>query len=108
MMTLFVELTVGNYQSIRSPKRIDPGRTAQKQARPLSALISIGILLVAAGAGWSILTLANNFNLAWLAPLLLLVLAAVAAVIYWRNLEAMDAYALKHRDSLFEELGKKA
>ena len=41
--TLLVELTVGNYMSIRSPRRIDPGRTAQKQARPASAFLSMGI-----------------------------------------------------------------
>lgn len=108
LMTLFIELTVGNYQSIRSPKRIDPGRTAQKQARPLSALLSMGILLATAGIGWSILALTGELHLAWLAPLLMLVLAAVAAVVYWRNLEGMDLYALTHRDGLFEELGKKA
>jgi ABC-2 type transport system permease protein len=107
--TLFIELTVGNYRSIAAPKRIDPGRTAQKQARPLSAFASMGILLAAAGVGWSLMMLAQLFpNLSWILPLCMLVFAAVAAAIYWHNLNAMDSYAMRHRESLFEELSRKA
>ena len=106
--TLLVAITVGNYRSLNTPKRIDPGRTAQKQASPLSALLSMGILLVAAGVGWSVMTLASSFHMTWVLPVAMLLLLVAAAAVYWNNLQRMDAYALVHRESLFEELSKKA
>ena len=106
--TLLVAITVGNYRSLNTPKRIDPGRTAQKQASPLSALLSMGILLVAAGVGWSVMTLASSTHMTWVLPVAMLLLLVAAAAVYWNNLQRMDAYALVHRESLFEELSKKA
>ena len=106
--TLLVAITVGNYRSVSTPKRIDPGKTAQKQASPLSALLSMAILLVAAGVGWCVMTLSASFHMAWLLPVAMLALLAGAAAVYWQNLQRMDAYALAHRESLFEELSKKA
>ncbi|MDE1154906.1 MAG: hypothetical protein PW735_04150, partial [Acidobacteriaceae bacterium] len=47
-MTLLIETTLGNYRSINTPRKIDLTRTAQKQASPLSALLSMGILLLTA------------------------------------------------------------
>jgi ABC-2 type transport system permease protein len=105
---LFVELTVGNYQSIRSPRKIDPGRTAQKQARPASAFASMGILLAAALVGAGCLSLASYLGLLWILPATMLLVVLICAVIYWTNVNKLDAYALEHRDTLFEELGKKS
>ena len=106
--TLLVAMTVGNYRSLSAPKRMDPGKSAQKQASPLSALLSMGILLLTAGVGWSLMTLSSTYHVPWALPLAMLLLLAAAAAVYWHNLQRMDAYALEHRESLFEELNKKS
>jgi ABC-2 type transport system permease protein len=106
--TLLVQMTVGNYMSIRSPRRIDPGRTAQKQARPASAFLSMGIMLVAGLAGAAVTFLSGMGHVEWVVPLLFVCTTAVATWIYWVNLNKLDAYGFLHRDDLFEELQKKA
>ncbi len=67
--TLLVELTVGNYMSIRSPRRIDPGRTAQKQARPASAFLSMGIVLSSGLVGALVTYLAGMGKVDWVVPI---------------------------------------
>jgi len=106
--TLLVELTVGNYMSIRSPKRIDPGRTAQKQARPASAFLSMGIVLASGLVGGLVTFLAGMEGVDWIVPILFAGTAVAAVWIYLQNLNKLDAYAWLHRDELFEELQRKA
>lgn len=106
--TLLVQMTIGNYMSIRSPKRVDPGRTAQKQARPASAFLSMGIMLVAGLVGAVVTFLSGLGQVEWAVPMVFACTAAGAAWIYWSNLNRLDAYGLLHRDELFEELQKKA
>ena len=105
--TLLIQLTVGNYMSIRSPKRIDPGRTAQKQARPASAFLSMGILLACGLVGALVTFLAGIGKVNWIVPIVFACTAVAAAWIYRENLNRLDAYAFAHRDELFEELQKK-
>ena len=106
--TLLVELTVGNYMSIRSPKRIDPGRTAQKQARPASAFLSMGIVLASGLVGVLVSYLAGLGNVNWIVPIVFVCTAVAAAWVYLQNLNRVDAYGWLHRDELFEELQRKA
>ena len=106
--TLLIELTVGNFMSIRSPKRIDPGRTAQKQARPASAFLSMGIVLASGLVGALVTYLAGWKNLDWIVPFVFAGTAVAAALIYLQNLNKLDAYGWMHRDALFEELQRKA
>ena len=106
--TLLVELTVGNYMSIRSPKRIDPGRTAQKQARPASAFLSMGIVLASGLVGGLVTYLAGMEDMDWVVPIVFACTAVAAAWVYLQNLNKLDAYGWLHRDELFEELQRKA
>lgn len=103
---MLLELTVGNYMSIRSPKRIESGRTAQKQARMASAFLSMGIVLAAGLVGAAVTLIAGWFGRIWIVPLVFVATSVAAAWIYWLNLNKVDAYAWVHRDALFEELGK--
>lgn len=105
--TLLVELTVGNYMSIRSPKRIDPGRTAQKQARPASAFLSMGIVLASGLVGGLVTYLAGLGGVDWIVPIVFACTAVAAAWVYLQNLNKLDAYGWLHRDELFEELQRK-
>jgi ABC-2 type transport system permease protein len=106
--TLLVELTVGNYMSIRSPRRIDPGRTAQKQARPASAFLSMGIVLTSGLVGALVTYLAGMGGVDWIVPIVFACTAVAAAWVYVQNLNKLDAYGWMHRDALFEELQRKA
>ena len=106
--TLLVELTVGNYMSIRSPKRIDPGRTAQKQARPASAFLSMGIVLASGLAGGLVTYLAGMEDMDWVVPIVFACTGVAAAWVYLQNLNKLDAYGWLHRDAMFEELQRKA
>jgi ABC-2 type transport system permease protein len=104
---LLLELTVGNYMSIRSPKRVQSGRTAQKQTRAASAFLSMGILLGAGGVGAAVTFLAGLGRVIWVVPIVFAGTAAAAGWIYLTNLNKVDAYAWVHRDALFEELQRK-
>jgi ABC-2 type transport system permease protein len=108
VMALLLQLTVGNYMSLRSPKRIESGRTAQKQARPASAFLSMGILLGTGLVGAAVIFLAGLGKAMWAVPLVFAATAAGAGWVYLENLNKLDAYAWVHRDALFEELQRKA
>ncbi len=105
--TLMFSTTLGNRRSIMAPKKIDLGRTASKQASPLSGLISIGVLLASAAIGAGFLLLAIYLNALWLLLPILLAFALGALFLYMQGLGAIDSYALANRDTLFEELCKK-
>ena len=80
---MFTEMMVGNYRSISTPKKIDPNRTAQKQASPLSALLAMAILIGAAAGAWGLSLLAHLWRLDWAMPVLMLAFAAGAGVAYF-------------------------
>ena len=105
--TLMLSTTLGNRRSIMAPKKIDLGRTASKQASPLSGLISMGVLLGSAAIGAGFLLLAIYLNALWLLLPILLAFALGALFLYLQGLGAIDSYALANRDTLFEELCKK-
>jgi ABC-2 type transport system permease protein len=105
--TLLLSVTVGNFRSISAPKKINLNRTANKQASPLSALLSIGILLLTTAFGGGILFGARFLELSWLFPVLVMMLyAAAGLIVYIIALGNVDQYALDRRESLFEELCK--
>jgi ABC-2 type transport system permease protein len=106
--TLLVQMTVGNYMSFRSPRRIDPGRTAQKQARPASAFLSMGIMLACGLVGVLVTYLSGLGGVDWVVPLVFAGTTVAAVWVYRLNLNKLDGYAWMHRDALFEELQKKA
>ena len=105
--TLMLTTTLGNRRSVTTPKKIDLGRTASKQASPLSSLISFGILIGSAAIGAGFLLLASYLNAFWLLLPIFLALAIGAFAIYEYSLRTIDNFTLAHRDSLFEELCKK-
>ncbi|HEX4155523.1 MAG TPA: hypothetical protein VHY48_07925 [Acidobacteriaceae bacterium] len=105
--TLLIGLTLGNLRSVSSPKKIEFARAAGKQASPLSAFISMGVLLVLAAFGGGLLVAARFLNLSWVLLPAFAILLAVAFVIYVLGLKHVERYALGHREELFEELSKR-
>jgi ABC-2 type transport system permease protein len=104
--TMLFSIAVGNYRSIGAPKKINLNRTAGKQASPLSALLSLGIVILAAGFGAGMLAAGRFLNLEWLVIPTMLLYAAASIITYVLALRAMDGYALSHREAMFEELCK--
>ena len=106
IFAVLVNVTIGNMRSIIAPKKMDPSKLSRKQASQLSALMSIGILLLVAALGAGVLMLANLFSLPWLPVPVFLALALGALAFYISGLRGLDALALKNRETLIEELCK--
>lgn len=102
----FSNAAVGNIRSITTPKKMDPNKISRRQASQLSALMSIGIMLAAAGIGAGLILLARSTSLPWLPFPVLLALAAGAVLVYLRGLDKVDALIVDHREILLEELCK--
>ncbi len=101
-----VNVTVGNLRSLTSPKKIDPGKVSRRQASQLSALLALVLMLVAIGLGFVVLIGARMEHLPWLPIPVFVVLAGVAFACYRAVLGRVDGLALKHRETLIEELSK--
>lgn len=103
---LFVT-TVGNLRSVAAPKRVLPGRSIRRAQSQVSVWMSLGILAACAGLAALMQLLAWYLHTAWLGLLLVALFAAAAAFTYAQGLRHIERYAMEHRDTLFEELGKK-
>ena len=101
-----VNVTMGNWRSIASPKKIDPSRVSRKQASQLSALLALGLMLAVAAIGAGLLFLARYLARPWLPIPILLALGTAAAVVYIAFLNRIDITALAHRETLIAELSK--
>ena len=105
--TLLLSMTVGNRRSLSAPRKGNPGRALNRAQSPLSTYISLGIMLGCAALGFGANLLSVFLGKLWIGPVLMLAFAAVATLVYERGLNGIETYALEHRDTLFEELGKK-
>ncbi len=103
-----VNAAIGNVRSITSPKKMDPGRVARKQASPLSALISVGTMLGAALLGAGLLALASLLGRPWLPVPVLLACDVGAGLWYMSGLSRVDGVAWSHRETFLEELAKES
>ncbi len=107
VFTLGISLAVGNYRSVTAPKKLDFAKLARNQASPLSALISIGLLLVCAGLGAAFIYMADyHLHKPWLLPPIMLAFAILGVLIYIASLKTLDQLLADHRDTLAEELCK--
>jgi len=104
---LFLSLAIGNRRSITAPKKIEPGRTASKQASPLSGLISFLVLLTGAALCAALFYAEYWLNVSWLLVPTLAVAAVAAFLVYRSGLNSFDRFAFDNREPLIEELCKK-
>ena len=103
---LLIGLTFGNLRSVSAPKRIEFSRAAGKQASPVSAFISMGILLVAAAVGAGLFIAARLLHATWVLLPAFAALAVLALLFYLFGLRHLERYAQDHREELFAELSK--
>lgn len=101
-----INATVGNIRSITTPKKMDPGKISRKQASQMSALLAVGLMLLAAAAGIALIFLGRSLRRDWLPLPAFLVLAAIAVGFYLIGLTRVDHLMARHRESMLEELTK--
>ena len=106
IFAVLVNVTIGNRRSITAPKKQDPSKMQRRQASQLSALLSIGVILLVAGLGAGIIFLGSYLGMPWASVGVLLVLAGIAAAFYVVGLNKLDALASANRETMIEELCK--
>ena len=106
--TLAINNVFGNRRSFTTPKKINPQRMANKQTSQVSALISLGVLVLSAGIAAGLFFLCIWSHQQWLLIPIFAIFAAVGVFIYLNQLRSIDQFALDHRQTLFEELTKQS
>jgi ABC-2 type transport system permease protein len=101
---LMVNLTVGNLLSVYSPKKIDLGALGRQRTSQVTALASLGIQAAVLGLCAGAFLVARAYQHIWLAAVIFLALAAIAAVFYSLVLNRIDAIALRRREAMITEL----
>ncbi len=103
---LLVNLTVGNLLSLASPKKIDFGTFGRQRASNTTVFASFGVQIVVFGLAALTLLAARRHGEVWLATLIFLALAAIAAAGYALVLSRADQMALARRETLIAELSR--
>ena len=106
--TVLLTTTLGNLRSVSAPKKVNPGRTINRNQSQLSVWIAFGTLTGSAALGAGFLFLAAYFHMRWISVALVALFALGAAFAYQQGLRGIEAYTLERRETLFEELGKKS
>ncbi|MDQ2834152.1 MAG: hypothetical protein M3Y50_10475 [Acidobacteriota bacterium] len=101
-----INTAIGNLRSLTAPKKIDLSKISRKQTSPLSALISLGVMLLSSGVGCAVVSAAHALKRPWLMVPALLMLAVGALLFYLKVLTGLDVLALTHRETLTAELSK--
>lgn len=98
--------TIGNVRSMTAPKQVDPGKVSRKQTSPLNALMSVGAMVGVAALGAGLLALAAFLDRPWLPMPVLLACDVGAFLLYVAGLRRIGDVALRHRETLLEELSR--
>jgi len=106
LFALPMNLAAGNLLSLTMPYRVNLGRISRQRGSQASALVSMLIQAIVIGCGLGILELCTYFDKPWLAAPCLLILAAVALVVWWSVLRKADYLANRNRDTLIGTLAK--
>lgn len=106
VFAMLVNFTIGNLFSLHSPKKIDFGAFGRQRASNITAFASLGIQLGVFGIAALALLAACASGRIWMAAVIFLVLAAIAALFYGVVLNRADGMALARREELIAELAK--
>ena len=101
-----LNFAVGNVLSLYSPRKIDYAKFGRQSASQLTALASLIIeFLIVAFAG-GVFWVGHYYGHAWIATLVLLMLAGISFTTYRMILDRLDGLALEKRETLMMELCK--
>jgi ABC-2 type transport system permease protein len=101
---LLLNLTAGNLLSIYTPKKIDYGAFGKQRASTTTVFASLGIQASVFGLAAVTLLIARAFGSIWIATVIFLILAGLAAIGYNMVLNRADRIALDRRDAILAEL----
>ena len=104
--TLLVGMTIGNVRSVTAPMRVDFTRAATKQAAPVNAFLSMGVLLGFAVVGGALLFAAYTLQVDWFLLPSFVVIAAAGLTVYVLGLRQVERIVLEHREGLASVLSK--
>ena len=107
LFVLPIDLAAGNLFSIYSPSRIEAGVFGRQRASLTTVLASFGIRGALFGVGALMLWLSRGSGNSWMVLLVFLLPAAVAFAAYVFALDRVDGMALKHRENLISNLGRR-
>lgn len=107
---VFVNLSAGTFQSILSPRKMDPNKISLSRRNSSGSrsggLIVLGVLLGSFLVTLPVLALCNYLGRPWWPVPIFALLSASAAGIYAWTLTRIDATFLNHRENLIEVLAK--
>jgi hypothetical protein len=101
-----MNVTVGNMRSIVSPKKQDPSKMGRGRTSQMSALISLGVILLVGAVGAGAILLGDWVRQPWLPLGVLLLLVVVAASLYAAGMKNLDTLAQRNQETMIEELCK--
>jgi ABC-2 type transport system permease protein len=107
LFVLPIDLAAGNLFSIYSPSRIEAGVFGRQRASLTTVLASFGIRGALFSVGALMLWLSRGYGRSWIEPLIFLLPATFALTTYIFALERVDGMALKHRENLISNLGRR-
>ena len=99
-------LAAGNLLSITMPYRVNLGRLSRQRGSQASALVSMLVQLLVIGCGVVVMLLCTWFGKGWWAVPTLLLLAGIAAVLWFQVLAYADGLANRNRENLIATLAK--
>lgn len=103
---LLVTLAAGDLMSLYSPKKVDYAVFGRQRASGATAFASIGIQAAVLGLCALALMVARAYGRIWIAILIFVCLAAIAAMGYVVVLNRIDGVALKRRETMIAELSR--
>jgi ABC-2 type transport system permease protein len=107
LFVLPIDLAAGNLFSIYSPSQVEAGVFGRQRASLTTVLASFAIRGALFGVGALMLWLSRSYRNSWIELLVLWLPATLAFAIYFSVLERTDGMALKHRENLIANLGRR-
>ncbi len=107
LFVLPIDLAAGNLFSIYSPSRIEAGVFGRQRASLTTVLAGFAIRGSLFGVGALMLWLSRSYRNSWIELLILWLPAAIGFAAYIFALDRVDGMALKHRENLISNLGRR-
>lgn len=107
LFVLPIDLAAGNVFSIYSPSRVEAGVFGRQRASLTTVLASFAIRAVLFGVGAVTLWFSRSYANSWIELLILWLPAALGLAGYVFALDRVDGMALKHRENLISNLGRR-
>jgi ABC-2 type transport system permease protein len=101
---ILLNLTAGNLLSLYTPKKIDYGTFGKQRASTTTVFASLGIQAAVFGLTAITLLIARLYGRIWIAAVIFVILAGLAAIAYMLVLKRVDRIALDRRDAILVEL----